>query len=109
MHFYKDKILSDGQLKRLSEHKYSSESSSLLDAFLQPYWNWLVRQVPIWLAPNLITLSGLIINIVTTLILIYYSADAKSDVSCVYFSFYHVLISIKKYVIDLRDWNPISQ
>ncbi|XP_034237632.1 cholinephosphotransferase 1 isoform X3 [Thrips palmi] len=79
MHFYKDKILSDGQLKRLSEHKYNSESKSLLDAFLQPYWNWLVRQVPIWLAPNLITLSGLIINIVTTLILIYYSADAKSD------------------------------
>ncbi|XP_052124786.1 cholinephosphotransferase 1 isoform X6 [Frankliniella occidentalis] len=79
MHFYKEKILSDGQLKRLSEHKYNSESQSLLDAWLQPWWNWLVRQVPIWLAPNLITLSGLIINIVTTLILIYYSPDAKSD------------------------------
>lgn len=80
MHFYKDKILSDGQLKRLSEHKYNSESQSLLDAWLQPWWNWLVRQVPVWLAPNLITLTGLIINIVTTLILIYYSPDAKSDV-----------------------------
>ena len=79
MHFYKDRILSDGQLKRLSEHQYNSESKSLLDAWLQPWWNWLVRQVPVWLAPNLITLSGLIINIVTTLILIYYSPDAKSD------------------------------
>ncbi|XP_008545661.1 choline/ethanolaminephosphotransferase 1 isoform X3 [Microplitis demolitor] len=79
MQFYKEKILSPGQLKRLSEHKYSCSSSSLLDSYLQPWWDWLVSKVPLWLAPNLITIVGLIINIATTLILVYYSPDAKAE------------------------------
>ncbi|XP_043479758.1 cholinephosphotransferase 1 isoform X1 [Leptopilina heterotoma] len=77
MPFYKEKLLSPGQLKRLSEHKYSYTSASILDAFLQPWWEWLVRRVPIWLAPNLITTIGLMVNIFTTLVLVYYSPDAK--------------------------------
>ncbi|XP_012534146.1 cholinephosphotransferase 1 isoform X6 [Monomorium pharaonis] len=79
MLFYKDKLLSPGQLKRLSEHKYSCTSNSLLDGFLQPWWDWLVSKVPLWLAPNLITVLGLIVNIVTTLILVYYSPDARVE------------------------------
>ncbi|XP_035738174.1 cholinephosphotransferase 1-like isoform X4 [Vespa mandarinia] len=79
MQFYKEKLLSPGQLKRLSEHKYSCTTNSLLDAFLQPWWDWLVSKVPLWLAPNLITILGLIVNIVTTLILVYYSPDAKVE------------------------------
>ncbi|XP_017837549.1 cholinephosphotransferase 1 isoform X1 [Drosophila busckii] len=73
---YKDcAILSSQQLRKLSEHKYSVYSASLLDPLLQPWWNWLVRQTPLWLAPNLITIVGLILNIVTTLILICYSPN----------------------------------
>ncbi|XP_015435621.1 PREDICTED: cholinephosphotransferase 1 [Dufourea novaeangliae] len=79
MQFYKEKLLSPGQLKRLSEHKYSCTSNSLLDGLLQPWWDWLVSKVPLWLAPNLITVLGLIVNIVTTLILVYYSPDAKAE------------------------------
>lgn len=67
---YKQKLLSPVQLKRLSEHKYTYTSVSLLDPILQPWWCFLVSKVPIWLAPNLITIIGLVINIVTTLILI---------------------------------------
>ncbi|XP_051168880.1 cholinephosphotransferase 1 isoform X3 [Leptopilina boulardi] len=79
MPFYKERLLSSGQLKRLSEHKYSYTSASILDAFLQPWWEWLVRRVPIWLAPNLITTIGLMVNIFTTLVLVYYSPDAKIE------------------------------
>ncbi|XP_048480924.1 cholinephosphotransferase 1 isoform X2 [Plutella xylostella] len=79
MQFYKERILNAAQLKRLSEHKYSCTSASILDAWLQPWWCWLVSKTPLWLAPNLITILGLIINIVTTLILVWYSPDAKSD------------------------------
>ncbi|XP_033251335.1 cholinephosphotransferase 1-like isoform X1 [Drosophila miranda] len=68
-------ILSAQQLRNLSEHKYSCFSASLLDPLLQPWWNWLVGQTPLWLAPNLITIVGLILNIVTTLILICYSPN----------------------------------
>ena len=67
---YKENLLSGAQLKRLSEHKYSVTNVSLLDPILQPWWGWLVSKVPLWFAPNLITIVGLIINILTTLILI---------------------------------------
>lgn len=70
MYFYKQKLLQPTQLKKLGDHKYSCSNVSLLDPFLQPWWCWLVSKVPLWLAPNLITIVGLIINIVTTLILI---------------------------------------
>ncbi|XP_017889714.1 cholinephosphotransferase 1 isoform X4 [Ceratina calcarata] len=79
MQFYKEKLLSPGQLKRLSEHKYSCSTNSLLDGLLQPWWDWLVSKVPLWLAPNLITIVGLIVNIATTLILVYYSPDARTE------------------------------
>ncbi|XP_047526503.1 cholinephosphotransferase 1 isoform X1 [Vanessa atalanta] len=79
MQFYKERILNAAQLKRLSEHKYSCTSASILDAWLQPWWCWLVSKTPLWLAPNLITILGLIVNIVTTLILIWYSPDARQE------------------------------
>ncbi|XP_072388944.1 choline/ethanolaminephosphotransferase 1 isoform X6 [Diabrotica undecimpunctata] len=79
MKLYKQKLLSDVQLKKLGEHKYSCQSVSFLDKLLQPYWCWLVLKVPIWLAPNLITVLGLCVNIFTSLLLIWYSPDAKAE------------------------------
>ncbi|XP_055705166.1 cholinephosphotransferase 1 [Phlebotomus papatasi] len=74
-----NQLLNTSQLKRLENHKYSCQSSSLLDPILQPWWNFLVRMIPVWLAPNLITIVGLAVNILTALVLILYSPDAKSD------------------------------
>lgn len=71
MKLYKERLLSEAQLKRLGEHQYSCLSVSLLDKVLQPYWNWLTSKLPIWLAPNLITILGLIVNILTALILVW--------------------------------------
>lgn len=42
MLFYKEKILSASQLRKLAEHKYSVESSSVLEPFLQVKTNqWM--------------------------------------------------------------------
>ncbi|XP_018326706.1 cholinephosphotransferase 1 isoform X3 [Agrilus planipennis] len=79
MKLYKQKLLTNAQLKKLNEHKYSYKSDSFLDSFLQPWWNYLVSKTPIWLAPNLITLVGLFVNVLTALILIAYSPDAKTE------------------------------
>jgi len=78
--FIKGPILSDIKLKKLKEHRYSCTSTSVLDPYLQPWWNWLVLQVPLWLAPNLITILGLLVNILTSLLLVYYSPDCKQEV-----------------------------
>ena len=73
-------VLTNSQLKNLNAHTYSSSGSTLLDPIFQPYWKWLVLQMPIYLAPNLITIIGLIINVVTSTILILYSPNAKEPV-----------------------------
>jgi hypothetical protein len=74
-------ILSNKQLKNLDDHKYSSMGSTLLDPFFQPYWRWLVEQVPLYVAPNLITATGLLINVLTSTILMLYSPNATAYVS----------------------------
>ena len=71
--------LSHQQLKKLNEYKYKSVGSTILDHFLQPYWNWLVLKMPMWLAPNLITFIGVIINISAGVLLIIYNPDLYSD------------------------------
>ncbi|XP_055600699.1 cholinephosphotransferase 1 isoform X3 [Uranotaenia lowii] len=78
-YFYKNKLLQQSQLKKLGDHKYNCVNVSLLDPFLQPWWCWLVSKVPLWLAPNLITIVGLIVNILTTLILVYFSPNGREE------------------------------
>ncbi|XP_066253999.1 cholinephosphotransferase 1 isoform X2 [Euwallacea similis] len=79
MKIFKQQILSESQLRKLGEHQYSCQSVSICDKILQPYWNWLVLRVPIWFAPNLLTIMGLLVNIITALILVAYSADARQE------------------------------
>ena len=74
-------MLTTTQLKKLSEHKYSAEGFSISEPFMQKFWRWLVEQIPLWWAPNAITLLGLILNLGTTFILILYSPDGQQDVS----------------------------
>ncbi|KAM5250082.1 cholinephosphotransferase 1 isoform 1-T1 [Hipposideros larvatus] len=64
--------LSAAQLRRLEEHRYSAAGVSLFEPPLQLYWTWLLQWVPLWLAPNSITLLGLAVNLLTTLVLIAY-------------------------------------
>ena len=78
-------ILTKAQLKNLDQHKYSSSGKTALDPMFQPFWNWLVLQMPLSLAPNAITIIGLIINVVTCTILMLYSPNADQDVSFLLF------------------------
>ncbi|KAJ8261995.1 hypothetical protein GJAV_G00160900 [Gymnothorax javanicus] len=71
--------LSAQQLKRLEEHKYSASGRSLFEPPCQIFWNWLVQQIPTWIAPNTLTISGLVVNIVTTVILVYYCPSATEE------------------------------
>lgn len=62
-----------------SEHKYNCTSNSILDKVLQVWWCWLVSKTPLYIAPNLLTIVGLFVNILTSLVLIWYSPDAKAE------------------------------
>jgi len=76
----KDCRLNDGEVLRLGNHKYASVSSSILDEFcMNRFWNYLVQFYPLWLAPNLITLIGLIVNFITVLVLSHYCYSATEE------------------------------
>lgn len=100
-----DPILTDGQLRRLAEHKYSSSGTTLLDPFMQKFWNWFVLRIPDSIAPNLLTITGLLINAVTTLILIIYSPDARHDVCVVPLLLVHAVVAA---VVVISSAHPVS-
>lgn len=72
-------VLTRSQLKRLVEHKYNVAGVSLAEPLFQSFWQWIVDRIPDWWAPNALTLAGLIINVVTTVILMLFSADAVAE------------------------------
>lgn len=75
--------------KNLSTYKYSGVDKSLISQYiLSPYWNWLVQQFPLWMAPNLITFIGFCICVGNLLTLLYFSPDlAEPCPNWVYFTF----------------------
>lgn len=78
-HFLWPEPLSPAQLKRLEEHKYSASGRSLFEPPCQIYWNWLVQQIPTWIAPNTLTIVGLLVNVLSTLVLVYYCPTATEE------------------------------
>ncbi|VDL76017.1 unnamed protein product [Nippostrongylus brasiliensis] len=80
--FQTDSLASEQELKRLGDHKYSAVDNSWLDELcMKRWWEYVVTWCPMWIAPNLITLIGLIINLITVLILSSFSYSATEPVS----------------------------
>ena len=73
-------VLNEPEIKNLKAHRYASEGTTLLDPYMQKYWKWLVELCPLWVAPNLITIVALVINIVTSVVLMILSKNGKEQV-----------------------------
>ncbi|KAJ2712935.1 hypothetical protein H4R19_002498 [Coemansia spiralis] len=55
-----DEYVSEDALKNLRNYKYRAVDKSFLTKYLyRHYWEWAVTLFPRWMAPNLITLTGL--------------------------------------------------
>jgi len=68
--------IKDSDIKALKKYKYSSVDKSLIQKYiLNPYWCWLVEKVPLWVAPNLITLSGFMFMVFSVGLLIVYGPN----------------------------------
>lgn len=73
-------VLTPQQLAHLQAHKYAAAGTTLLDPFFQPFWVWTVNKLPMYIAPNLLTITGLIVNVVTSLLMMFYSPNADDTV-----------------------------
>jgi ethanolaminephosphotransferase len=55
------KYADESKLHHLLAYTYHGEDHSLLANYVfQPFWRWAAEFLPLWLAPNLITLLGLL-------------------------------------------------
>jgi len=60
-------------IENLKHYKYQSEDRSIVSKiFLKPFWNTFVEIFPKWMAPNLVTLSGLGFIVINLIITLYY-------------------------------------
>ncbi|KAJ8362295.1 hypothetical protein AAFF_G00384620 [Aldrovandia affinis] len=64
------------QLAGFDKYKYSAVDSNPLSVYvMHPFWNSVVKVLPTWLAPNLITFTGFMFLVLNFLMLAFYDYD----------------------------------
>jgi len=68
--------VSDDALIHLKSYKYSAVDKSPISHYiLRPYWNAFVELLPLWLAPNMVTLIGFFFILVNVGLLVIFMPD----------------------------------
>jgi ethanolaminephosphotransferase len=68
--------VSDEALVHLKSYKYSSIDKSYISRYiLKHYWNGFVELLPLWLAPNLVTLLGFFFILGNVALMVWYVPD----------------------------------
>nr|BAU37047.1 ethanolaminephosphotransferase [Chlamydomonas sphaeroides] len=73
------RVLSQRALEGLRAYVYKPGGYTWLDDLHTPMWNWVTAQLPMWLAPNLITLSGLICTFVAYFLMWYFLPEFTGE------------------------------
>ena len=73
-------VLTETQLRNLKDHKYSCQGTSIIEQYLQPIWRALVEKLPLWVAPNLITFTGLMVNFASTVLIVVQDPNGEGKV-----------------------------
>ncbi|KAK3693737.1 hypothetical protein B0T22DRAFT_48776 [Podospora appendiculata] len=85
----KAECVSDDALIHLKSYQYSAvDKSPISNYILRPYWNAFVHLLPLWLAPNMVTLLGFFFILANVGLLVVYMPDlAGPGPSWLYYSF----------------------
>jgi len=94
--------LSAEGLDNLKHYRYSGTDKSLLaNLFLKRHWDWCTTTFfPTWMAPNLITMCGLVCIVVNMLTLLYY---CPNTVGCAAPSWVYFLAAAGIYAYQIFD------
>lgn len=74
-------MLSERALSQVAAYKYISGPSTPLDRLMNHWWNWSVELLPLWLAPNLVTLLGLLFMVAAAILVVFYSPNLTDPLS----------------------------
>lgn len=77
---HKNRVLSDETLDRLGNWKYHSGGATPLDNAMNHFWEFCVKLLPMNMAPNLVTFTGLIIVGGTASLLAYHDPKMNTTV-----------------------------
>ena len=76
-------MLSAESLEHLKSHKYQTTGYTVLDTkVFNPFWEAFVKMMPMWLAPNLVTVIGLICMIMSYGVMAWYDITFTQQVPC---------------------------
>ncbi|XP_046543458.1 ethanolaminephosphotransferase 1-like [Haliotis rubra] len=68
--------LSKDVLTGFDNYKYSAvDTSPVANYICHPFWNWVVQFYPLWIAPNVLTLSGFLLLLLSFFVMTYYDPD----------------------------------
>jgi len=59
----------------LKNYKYVSGGYSIMDNWMNPWWVWCVEFLPLWMAPNLVTLIGFFFMISCEVVFLWYDQN----------------------------------
>ncbi|KAJ5114506.1 hypothetical protein NUU61_000265 [Penicillium alfredii] len=81
--------LSDDALLPLKSYKYSSVDKSFISQYiLRHYWNAFVELLPMWMAPNMVTLLGFLFIVANVFFIVLFMPDLEGPgPTWLYFSF----------------------
>lgn len=90
-------------IKHLDEYRYQSEDRSLITKYiLKPFWQRFVNVFPLWMAPNMVTLLGLMFIVVSD-VLVFYFDPYYETVSPQWLYFWHSFAVFMYQTFDACD------
>ena len=95
-------VLTKDSLGRIARHKYRSGIYTWLDNLCNPVWNYLTELLPIWMAPNLVTLIGAVSCLVSYVGTWYYAPTATEALPALWLVVNGILL-IVAYTLDCMD------
>ncbi|GAB0182493.1 ethanolaminephosphotransferase 1 [Grus japonensis] len=70
------RYVSGRQLDGFRQYKYSAVDTNPLSVYImQPIWNKIIKIVPLWIAPNLLTFSGFVMILFNYFLISFYDWD----------------------------------
>ena len=72
--------LTDASIQQLKKYKYVSGGYTYFDNIMYNFWNLCVRFLPMWMAPNLVTLIGFFFMLSCEAVCLMYDVNFKNDI-----------------------------
>lgn len=79
------KYLREKDLASLDHYVYHGADYTLVENLLNPFWTWFASFFPSWMAPNMITLIGLIINVVSSIAVLIHDPTLEGKAPSIYY------------------------